>query len=270
MRQTHLLSIKFKTASLKLITYNVNGIRAALKKGLLEWIKDEDPDLFCVQETKSQPDQIPEELFGDLGYHAYWHSAEKKGYSGVLTFSKTPATKVVEGMGKKKYDVEGRVLRTDFENFTLVNMYLPSSTSGEERHLYKMAFLKDFGKWISKLIKEKQEVIVVGDYNIVRLDIDIHNPTRKDKPPGFRPEERKWIQDLFNNEFVDAFRIINPEVPDEYSWWSYRAGARKNNKGWRIDYVAVTENLAKKVTAARHGHEAVHSDHAAVIVEAKW
>ena len=154
---------------MKLITYNVNGIRAALKKNLLDWVKEENPDYLCIQETKSQPDQIPPELFEELGYQAYWHSAEKKGYSGVLTLSKTKAKKVKEGMGIEKYDVEGRVLRTDFEDWTLINMYLPSSTSGAERHTFKMEFLEDFQKWVKKLIKQRKKVIIVGDYNICLL-----------------------------------------------------------------------------------------------------
>lgn len=252
---------------MKLISYNVNGIRAALKKDLVKWLKKENPEVICFQETKSQMDQIPPEIFSDLGYEAYWHSAEKKGYSGVLTLSKTKADNVVMGMGKKKFDTEGRVLRTDFGDWTVVNLYLPSSTSGEERHLFKMQFLKDFGRWARKLLKERQKLIIVGDYNIVRLDIDIHNPQRKDKPPGFRPEERAWLQKFFKKDFADAFREINPEVENDFSWWSYRMGARKNNKGWRIDYVAVSDVLRSSITAARHAHEAVHSDHAAVVVE---
>ncbi len=252
---------------MKIISYNVNGIRAALKKGLLDWVKKEDPDVFCVQETKSQEDQVPPKLFEDLGYHGYWHSAEKKGYSGVLTYAKQKAEKVVVGMGMDKYDIEGRVLRTDFDDFTLVNLYLPSSTSGTERHEYKMAFLNDFESWTRKLLKKQKKVIIVGDYNIVRLDIDIHNPTRKDKPPGFRPEERSWLQNWFENIFTDAYRHLHPDKEDEYSWWSYRSGARKNNKGWRIDYISVTPNLAERIKAVRHGHEVIHSDHAAVVME---
>lgn len=252
---------------MKLISYNVNGIRAALKKDLIPWIEKEQPDYLCIQETKSQPDQIPEEIFSDLGYEAHWHSAEKKGYSGVQTLSKGSADHVQMGMGKKKYDVEGRVLRTDFGDWTLVNLYLPSSTSGEERHLYKMDFLKDFGRWARKLLKEREKLIIVGDYNIVRLDKDIHNPQRKDKPPGFRPEERAWIQKYFKKDFHDAFREVHPDEEDNYSWWSYRMGARKNNKGWRIDYVAVSPALKDSIQSARHAHEVIHSDHAAVVVE---
>ena len=252
---------------MKIISYNLNGIRAALKKDLIDWVKKENPDIFCVQETKSQEEQVPPEIFGDLGYHAYWHSAEKKGYSGVLTYTKEKAKKVVVGMGMEKYDIEGRVLRTDFDDFTLVNLYLPSSTSGAERHDYKMEFLSDFESWTKKLLKKQKKVIILGDYNIVRLDIDIHNPTRKDKPPGFRPEERAWLQKWFDKDFTDAYRHLHPDKEDEYSWWSYRSGARKNNKGWRIDYISVTPNLADSIKSVRHGHEVVHSDHVAVILE---
>ncbi len=252
---------------MKIVTYNVNGIRAALKKDLIAWIKNENADIVCIQETKSQQEQVPAEIFEELGYQAYWHSAEKKGYSGVLTLSKVSADKVVEGMGMSKYDSEGRVLSTTFGDWTLVNLYLPSSSSGEERHKFKMEFLADFGKWTKKMLKKHKNLIIVGDYNIVRLDIDIHNPTRKDKPPGFRPEERAWIQDFFSKDFRDAYRVIHPDQSDEYSWWSYRAGARKNNKGWRIDYIAVSTSLESKIKKVRHGHEAVHSDHAAIIME---
>ncbi len=251
---------------MKLITYNVNGIRAAIKKDLLVWLKAESPDIICFQETKSQAEQVPAELFEDLGYHAYWHSAEKKGYSGLLTLSKVKADKVVEGMQNPDYDMEGRVLRTDYGDTTLINLYLPSSTSGKLRHDYKMAFLQDFGKWVKKLKKKRPNLIVVGDYNIVRLDIDIHNPQRKDKPPGFRPEERKWLQEWFDNDFSDAFRLIHPEKENDFSWWSYRAGSRKTNKGWRIDYLSVSEPLSSLVTDAYHDHEAVHSDHCPVVM----
>ena len=170
----------------------------------------------------------------------------------------------------EKYDIEGRVLRTDYKDLTIVNLYLPSSSSGEERHKFKMEFLDDFGKWAKKLLKKRKQLIIVGDYNIVRLDIDIHNPTRKDKPPGFRPEERAWLQKWFDKDFVDAYRVLHPDQTDEYSWWSYRAGARKNNKGWRIDYISVSPQLEDKITAVRHGHEAVHSDHAAIVMEMDW
>lgn len=252
---------------MKIVSYNVNGIRAALKKGLAEWIKKEDPDIFCIQESKSQSDQIPASTFEDLGYHAYWHSAEKKGYSGVVSFSKTKADKVVAGMGMDKYDSEGRILRTDYGALTVINSYFPSGSSSEERHDFKMQFLEDIKPWVEDLKKKRKNLVVLGDYNIVRLDIDIHNPERKDNPSGFRPEERAWLENWFDNGFVDAFRAKFPEKEDEYSWWSYRAGSRRKNKGWRIDYISVANELADNIRSVRHGHEAVHSDHAPVILE---
>ncbi len=255
---------------MRLVSYNVNGIRAALKKGLLDWISEVDADILCFQETKSQPDQIDASIFEELGYkHSYWHSAQKKGYSGVLTISKKKATRSIVGIDIEKYDNEGRVLRTDFGAVTLLNCYFPSGSSGDERHAFKMSFLHDFHPWVKELLKERKKVIIVGDYNVVRLDLDIHNPQRKDAPSGFKPEERAWLNNWFAEDFDDAFRVVHPEKENDFSWWSYRSGARKNNKGWRIDYISVTKNLGKKVADARHGHEAVHSDHAPVIVDLK-
>lgn len=244
----------------------MNGIRAALKKDLLKWLKKEKPDVFCVQESKSQEDQIDPSIFEKLGYQAHWHSAEKKGYSGVVTFSKVAPDKVVAGIKKPKYDTEGRVLRTDFGDWTLLNCYFPSGSSKEERHEFKMDFLYDFGPWVKKLLKNRPNLIILGDYNIVHEDMDIHNPTRKDKPSGFRPEEREWLNKWFKKDFVDAYRHLHPDK-QEFSWWSYRAGARKNNKGWRIDYISVSKSLEDKITASGHLHKAMHSDHCPVFVE---
>ena len=252
---------------MKIVTYNVNGIRAAIKKGLLDWLQEENPDIICIQETKAQPDQVPVEVFEELGYHAYWNSAEKKGYSGVLTLSKSEADKVVTGMSNQYYDVEGRVIRTDYGDWSLLNCYFPSGSSGDARHTYKMEFLNDFGPWIKKLLKKRRKLIIVGDYNVVRLDIDIHNPKRKDMPSGFKPEERKWLNDWFNSDFSDAYRVLHPDQENAYSWWSYRAGSRAKNKGWRIDYVSVSNNISDRISSARHATEAVHSDHCPVVID---
>ena len=252
---------------MKIATYNVNGIRAAIKKGLVEWIKEENPDVLCIQEVKATSDQVPEEIFSDLGYHAYWNSAVKKGYSGVLTLSKMEAEKIEPGISKEVYDVEGRVLRTDYGDWTLLNCYFPSGSSGDARHELKMEFLSDFGKWTKKLLKKRKQVVIVGDYNVVRLDIDIHNPQRKDFPSGFKPEERQWMKDWFEGDFKDAYRVLYPEQEDEFSWWSYRAGSRAKNKGWRIDYISVTNNLSDKITAVRHAKEVVQSDHVPVVMD---
>jgi len=248
---------------MKIISYNVNGIRAAIKKDLIKWLKKEKPDVFCIQESKSQEDQVDPSIFEALGYKAYWHSAEKKGYSGVVTYSKTDADKVVPGIKMNKYDSEGRVLRTDFGDWTLLNCYFPSGSSGDARHEYKMEFLYDFGPWVKKLLKKRPKLIILGDYNIVHEDIDIHNPTRRDKPSGFKPEEREWLAKWFKKDFTDAFRYCHPET-QEFSWWSYRSGARKNNKGWRIDYISVSKSIDDQIKSAGHLSKAVHSDHCPV------
>ena len=250
-----------------IVSYNVNGIRAAIKKGLLDWLKKNTQiDVFCIQETKAQLEQVPVELFQELGYHVYWEQAEKKGYSGVATFSKQEATKVVNGIGIKKYDNEGRVLRTDIGDVSILNIYFPSGSSSEERHSFKMEFLDDLYPKIKNLRKKNKKMIVLGDYNVVHGDLDIHNPQRKDKPSGFRPEERAWMSNWFDEGFNDSFRLIYPDK-QEFSWWSYRSGARKNNKGWRIDYISVSDALVSNVKNAGHDSKAFHSDHCPVWVE---
>jgi exodeoxyribonuclease-3 len=252
---------------MKLVSYNVNGIRAALKKGLAEWINDQSPDIFCIQESKLDSSGFPLPAFEELGYHQQWHSAEKKGYSGVVTFSKQEPTQTIIGIGMEKYDLEGRVLRTDFNDLTVLNCYFPSGSASEERHAFKMEFLEDFKPFIEKILAERQNVIVVGDYNIVHLDYDIHNPQRKDNPSGFRPEERKWMDNWFEDHFTDAYRNLYPEKKDIYSWWSYRAGSRQKNKGWRIDYVSVTDSLKDNIKSFKHLKDDQHSDHCALVVE---
>ncbi len=250
---------------MRLASYNVNGIRAAIKKGLLDWLEDADLDVVCFQETKSQPEQIDESLFSNLGYHAYWHSAEKKGYSGVLTLTKEKPYKVSTGMGIERYDIEGRIVTTQFDNWSLVNVYIPSGSSGDERHAFKMEFVNDFGPWIQELKKESPNLIVVGDYNIVHQELDIHNPERRDQPSGYKPDERAWLDEWFDaGGFTDSFRTLYP-VEKSYSWWSYRAGARAKDKGWRIDYISITEDLKPLLTECRMDKEAKHSDHCPVI-----
>jgi len=249
-----------------IVSYNVNGIRAALKKGLTDWLTENPIDVFCVQETKAQPEQIDASAFEALGYHVYAHSAEKKGYSGVATFSKTQPDKVVEGCGIEKYDREGRILRTDYGDWTLLNCYFPSGTSGDVRQEFKMGFLNDFFHWIEELKKERPKLIVLGDYNIAHSEMDIHDPVRNKKNSGFLPEEREWMTKWFGSGFVDTFRHLNPDTV-EYSWWTYRANARANNKGWRIDYQSVTENLKGSLLKAGHFPNAKHSDHCPVYLE---
>jgi len=249
-----------------IVSYNVNGIRAAAKKGLVEWLEEGGYDILCVQETKAQQEQVDVTPFEALGYHHHWYSAEKKGYSGVATFSKQAPDKVVAGCGIEKYDREGRILRTDFGELSILNCYFPSGTSGDERQAFKMDFLADFFDWVAELRKERPQLLILGDYNIAHTPIDIHDPVRNKKNSGFLPEEREWLSKWFENGFVDSYRHLNAEKI-EYSWWSYRAGARANNKGWRIDYQSVTENLKDNLKQAYHLSEAKHSDHCPVFLE---
>lgn len=252
--------------ALKIISYNVNGIRAAIKKGLIEWLEAGQYDIVCLQETKAHQSQVAMKTLEDLGYHHFWHSAKKKGYSGVATFTKIQPDTVVKGCAIEKYDCEGRILRTDFGDWTLLNCYFPSGTTSEERHCFKMDFLSDFNAWINTLKLQRPNLLVVGDFNIVHTELDIHNPGRKDNPSGYRPEERAWMDNWFNNGFKDAFRLCNPEKR-QYSWWSYRAGARSSNKGWRIDYQAVAEQICGKVISAYQLDDVIHSDHCPVLLE---
>ena len=251
---------------MKIISYNVNGIRAALKKGFDEWLDTNDFDMVCLQETKAMKEQVDTEIFTNLGYQQAWFSAEKKGYSGVAIFSKTAPDKIVEGCGIEKYDREGRIIRADFGDWTLLNCYFPSGSSGDERQAFKMEYLTDFYVWIEELKKERPNLIVVGDYNIVHKEIDIHNPKTNKNKSGFLPEEREWMTKWFDSGFVDAFRILNPEQV-QYSWWTYRAGARAKNKGWRIDYQSVSTSLQDKIIAAQQLTEIKHSDHCPVLLE---
>jgi len=251
---------------MKIASFNANGIRAAAKKDFWQWVLKEKIDILAVQETKIQKNQINPIEYQKIGYYNFWDFAEKKGYSGVATFSKVKPKFVENGMGMEIYDREGRVLRTDFEDFTLINVYIPSGTSGEHRHEFKMKFLNDFGDYIARLKETIENIIVVGDYNIVHQRIDIHNPDRKDNPSGYRPDERAWLDKWFHSGFYDAFRLIYPDK-QQFSWWSYRAGARPRNKGWRIDYISISESLKDKVKDVIHYKDPVFSDHCPVVME---
>ena len=251
---------------MKIISYNVNGIRSALGKGLEQWLESHQADIVCLQETKASPEQVDFSLIEQMGYRHYWYAAEKKGYSGVATLTRIEPTHVSAGCGIEPYDREGRILRTDFGDWTLLNCYFPSGTSGEERQELKMRFLDDFYDWVQALRKERPRLIVVGDYNIAHTEIDIHDPKGNKHSTGFLPEERAWLSKWFDSGFTDAFRHLHPSKV-EYSWWSFRAGARAKNKGWRIDYQSVSDNIAGGLRAAGHYADAVHSDHCPVVVE---
>ena len=239
---------------MKIISYNLNGIRSAISKGLLDWLQSENPDVFCIQESKAQPVQIDVLAFQELGYHSYIHSAEKKGYSGVCIFTKQEPDKVVVGMGNPKYDCEGRVLRVDFGDLTIVDAYIPSGTTGDVRQDFKMEFLEDFLVWVNELRKERPNIVICGDYNICHKPIDINHPERQIGVSGFLPG------------LVDSFRVFDQSA-ERYSWWSWRAGARARNVGWRIDYLWVSESLRNRLQDGKILTEAVHSDHCPVMVE---
>jgi exodeoxyribonuclease III len=252
---------------ISLISYNVNGIRSAISKGLLDWMSTEQPDILCIQETKAQPSDVDVAPLEALGYHHCWHSAEKKGYSGVAIFSKKAPDRVVTGTGIERYDREGRVLRADFGDWSVLNCYFPSGTTGDVRQDFKMEFLADFRAWVTQLRQERPRLIIVGDYNIAHTERDIHDPKGNKNSSGFLPDERAWMSEWLSEQggFVDAFRHVHPELV-EYSWWSFRAGARSNNKGWRIDYQAVTRNMAEAIRTAGQLADVVHSDHCPVRV----
>ncbi len=251
---------------MKIISYNVNGIRAALNKGLANWLAQEQPDILCLQETKARPEQVAVAAFADLGYHHYWESAEKKGYSGVAILSKTKPRHIENGCGMPHYDHEGRVIRADYADFSLMNVYMPSGTSGDERQAFKMQWLDEFYDYAHQVAREVEQLIIVGDFNIAHEEIDIHNPKGNKNNSGFLPEERAWVTKFLNSGFIDSYRYLNPD-DQRYSWWTYRFNARKNNKGWRIDYQVVTENMAPRLRRADLLNDVVHSDHCPTLLE---
>lgn len=252
---------------MKIISYNVNGIRAALTKGLAQWLEEEKPDVVCIQETKAQVEQIPVLEFNALGYECYCISAKKKGYSGVAILTKIKPDHIEYGMGIEKYDNEGRMIRADFGDLSVFSVYHPSGTSGDERQAFKMQWLEDFENYIEELSKQRPNMVICGDYNICHREIDIHDPKGNAKNSGFLPEEREWIDGFINKGYIDSFRFINKDVKDRYSWWSYRFNSRANNKGWRIDYCMISQNIKDRIKNADIHENVFHSDHCPISVE---
>ena len=250
--------------ALSILSYNVNGIRAAQTKGFAGWLQTINPDIVCLQEIKVSLDDFDSSAFTALGYECYLFPAQKKGYSGVAIFSKLKADNVARGIGIEAYDNEGRNIRIDIGDLSIMSAYFPSGTTGDERQGVKIKYLDDFLNYIKVLKQTRSKLIVAGDYNICHTAIDIHDPVRNKDVSGFKPEERAWMEQYFNSGFTDAFRFKHPNALNQYSWWSYQANARANNKGWRIDYVAVTDNLKDNITSAKMYQDAVHSDHCAV------
>ncbi|RYU81060.1 exodeoxyribonuclease III [Hymenobacter persicinus] len=252
---------------MKIITYNVNGLRSALGKGLLDWVAEAQPDVLCLQEIKAGREPLDVSGFEALGYHAYLHPAQKPGYSGVATFSKLLPKNVVVGCGRECYDTEGRVLRLDFEDFSVLNTYMPSGTSGDERQAFKVEWLHFFRQYVRELQAMLPGLLIGGDFNCCQQDIDLHNPKANQNSPGFTPEERRWFADFLADGYVDAFRHHPGAVPGHYSWWTFRAGARARNVGWRLDHWLVNAGLQPRISSAGHLPDVVHSDHCPVFVE---
>lgn len=250
----------------KIVSYNVNGIRAAMKKDWLDWVKSVDPDIVCIQETKAQKDQLEINEFERAGYKTFWNSAEKKGYSGVSIFAKNEPDHIEYGCGIEKYDKEGRILRADYGDFSVLSCYFPSGSSGDVRQEFKMEFLVDFQKYIDQLKKERPNLLISGDVNICHEPIDIHNPVSNKNSSGFLPEEREWMSGFLDSGFVDSFRHLNKD-PHHYTWWSYRFSARKKNLGWRIDYHLISEDLLPALNRSVILPEAVHSDHCPILID---
>ncbi len=250
---------------MKVISYNINGIRAAIKKGLIQWIKKIDADVLCFQEIKANLDQFDEKRFISLGYNCYWNSAQKKGYSGVAILCKKKPNKVIYGMNDSQIDLEGRVLKIEYDNLSIYSVYFPSGSSGELRQKFKIRFLNKFMEFIKQ---SYEPTLISGDYNICHKPIDIHDPIRNKNSSGYLPEERKWISDFIDLGFIDTFRQIN-KSPHQYSWWSYRALSRSRNKGWRIDYHMLSVILQEKIVEASILSDITHSDHCPIYLEIK-
>jgi exodeoxyribonuclease-3 len=260
--------LTFYICCMKIMSYNVNGIRAAINKGFIEFLQEENPDILCLQEIKATEDQIPTLEFIALGYHCYWFPAQKKGYSGTAILSKKEALSVTKGCGHELFDSEGRIIQANFEDFSVISAYFPSGSSGDSRQEVKMEFLDHIFSHIHSLHHTFPKLIVCGDYNICHKPIDIHDPVSNKNSSGFLPEERAWMDKFFESGFVDTFRVFNSE-PHQYTWWSYRAGARGKNKGWRIDYISVSPELKDQLLHAQICPQHMQSDHCPLYTEIK-
>jgi len=254
---------------MRIISYNVNGIRAAIKKGFLDWLKTDPADVICLQEIKATKGDVDMKEIEKMGYEHYWYSAQKKGYSGVAVLTKITPDEVIYGHGHGPSDDEGRIIQLDFKDVKLINAYFPSGTSGDERQDFKYKWLDEFYKWENKIRKKTPKLILCGDYNIAHKEIDIHDPKGNKNSTGFLPDERAWMTKFFENGWVDTFRVFHPE-PHRYTWWSQRfPSVRLNNKGWRIDYINVTEPLKNNLKDAEILSDVKHSDHCPVFLDIK-
>ena len=251
---------------MKLISWNVNGVRAVVKKGFLDWLEQTHPDILCLQETKAHVDQLTSEILTDHGYHTYWQSGKKRGYSSVATFCKEEPLYVQEGLGIERYDAEGRVLLTEHENFLLYNIYFPNGQKDDERLQYKLDFYNDLLPIINEQVESGNNVVVTGDWNTAHHPIDLARPKQNVNTSGFMPIEREKLDMYVENGWIDTFRLFHPEG-ERYSWWTYRFGARERNVGWRIDYFFVNEGFMDNVEDADIHDEIMGSDHCPVSLE---
>ena len=251
---------------MKIFSWNVNGVRAIEKKGFLEWIEEEDPDIVCIQETKAKVEQLGSSLIEDHGYHTYWHSAERPGYSGVATFSKVEPYYIQKGLGIDRFDSEGRVLITEHENFLLYNIYFPNGQKDEIRLNYKLDFYDELLPIINEQVDSGSNVIVTGDWNTAHFPIDLARPKENVKTSGFMPIEREKMDQYVDSGWVDTFRHFHQES-ERYSWWSYRSGARQRNIGWRIDYFFVNQSFISQIEDADIHENILGSDHCPVSIK---
>jgi exodeoxyribonuclease III len=251
---------------MRIITYNVNGIRSAIGQGFLPWVQATNADVVCLQESKAQAHQIPTMEFEMFGYRNYWFSAKKKGYSGVAILSKKEPLKLVYGINNPEFDDEGRSIRADFENFSVLNVYMPAGASGFDRSEYKIRWLEYFYTYVKELKKTIPNLIVVGDYNICHSELDLFNPRANTMTSGFLPEERLWLDSFLELGFIDSFRFFNKD-PHNYTWWSYAQESRERNLGWRIDYICCDDKLENRLQKCTILNKAMHSDHCPVILD---
>lgn len=253
---------------MEIVTFNVNGLRAILKKGFMEWFKDKSPDILCLQEIKSSKDQLKGEIVEPEGYHAHWNSAQKPGYSGVVTLSKEEPLDVQFGMGIERFDTEGRLIRTKYPDFTLLNVYFPNGKMSDNRLKFKLDYYDTFLQFIEVLRKQGEELIITGDFNTAHKEIDLANPKENEKYSGFLPIEREWMDNFESCGYIDTFRYFHPEG-EQYTWWTYRFKARERNIGWRIDYFFVSPGLIDKIEDSIILKDVYGSDHAPILLRLK-
>lgn len=251
---------------MKIVTFNVNGIRAAIEKGLIPWMDENDFDVVCVQETKAHQGSVPVLLLEDAGFHHCWHSAKRKGYSGVATFSRQAPDQVIKGMGVTRFDDEGRIIRIDIGDLSILNGYFPNGSSGPRRHAFKLSFLREFHSWILELRRQRPHLLVVGDFNIAHRELDVFNPRHSRFCSGFTLEERHWMTQWFASGFVDAFRHLHADEVS-HTWWPTASSGRQLDRGWRLDYQSVSDQIAARIVAVEHMHDVYLSDHCPVLLE---